>query len=423
MMCALLLGAGAGCGGGGSSADTSQISSSQPVGQIAAEAILLTPAQMASLGFSYGPFDGTTGAINNAGTYTFFGSGYKTSGGVQGAYSFTGNLTSITGSPLTALITSGNDPNRYVFDVNYAGGGPVIPLFAGITPVGYLMAYHGEYQCIASNGCSNANSRNGFPNFYSSLGLAFSSNLSSPYSFKKMGQVVEPYTSHDAIFSKNNNMEIGGGAMMIADANGTYITNFAALSDKSSAYIYVFFSDIDPTNTVAPCSSSQHCIGLARASYTAVVAAATSNNHAVFPTLFHKYYKGGFTESATSSNANNGPNTTANAGHFTAVVADSSPLYPSVIYVTKINKFLLTYTTGNNQINFQTGNSLLNWSGNITAMQITLSGSNLLYPSLLGETSDVLTSSGSPYLHYLKSNALTGNFWSNANYVSRSISF
>ena len=385
-------------------------------GTVGAEQTLITSSQMLTMGFSYGPIDGTLGAIVTSGTYKLFGSGYKTTGGVQGAFAFTGNLTSISSSNLTPLITDGGDSNGYSFDTNYAGGGPVIPLYNGTTPVGYLMAYHGEVWCNAGNGCSNANSSSGAPNFYSALGLAYSSNGTT---FAKMGEIIQPYPTRAQIFAANTNLEIGGGAMMVAAGSGAYIANFAALADKSSAYVYVFYSDIDPSNSASPCNLGVHCIAVARASYNAVVAAATGNQHAQFPTLFKKYWAGGFTEPATSS----GSDQTANSGHYSAIVADGAPLYPSVVYVSKISRFLMAYSTGNNQINFQTGTSLLSWAGNISSMQIKQSGWTMLEASLLGESGDPLVSNGSPYVYYVKANNWNATNWRSASYVSRQISF
>lgn len=397
-------GAGSGSGSGGIT------------GSVGAENVLLTSAQMLTDGFSYGPIDGTLGAIYNAGTYTLFGSGYKTTGGTQGAFAFTGSLTSITGSNLTPLIAVGGDPNSYDFDKNYSGGGPVIPLYNGLISVGYLMAYHGEYWCTTANGCSNSNSGGGSPNFYSGLGLAYSANGTT---FTKMGQVVQPYPTRASIFVANTNLEVGGGAMMIGDVNGNYIPNFATLANKASAYIYIFFSDRDLTNTVSPCSTGVHCVGVARASYNSVVNAATGNHPNLFPTLFQKYYQGSFAQAATSS----GNDQTTNSGDYTAVVADSSPLYPSVVYVSNISEFLMTYSTGNNQINFVTGTNLLSWSGNITPMQINQSGWTMLEPSLIGESTDPLTSNGSPYVYYVKANNWIAQNWRSANYVMRQVTY
>jgi hypothetical protein len=385
-------------------------------GTLGAEATLLTSNQMLALGFTFGPVDGTLGASDSSGTYTLYGSGYKTAGGIQGAYAFNGDLTAITGTNLIPLLTDGGDPNGYDFDVDYTGGGPVIPLYNGTTKIGYLMSYHGEIGCKASNGCSNANSSSGSPNFYSALGLAFSADGAT---FRKMGQVVQPHPSRAAVFAGNSNLEIGGGAMMIADGTGNFIPGFASLPDKSAAYLYIFFSDIDPTNAQNPCNNSVHCVGVARAPYNAVAAAASGGQSSQFPVLFSKFYQGSFSEPATSS----GNDKTAGAGHYTAVVADSSPLYPSVIYVTKTNGFLMTYSTGNNQINFRTGASMLSWSANIASMQITQPGETLLEPSLLGESGDPLVSSGQPFVYYVKASNWAAQHWRSASYVSREISF
>jgi hypothetical protein len=371
---------------------------------------------MLALGFMFGPVDGTLGAIDSSGTYTLYGSGYKTAGGIQGAYAFSGDLTTISGTNLIPLITKGGDPNRYDFDVDYSGGGPVVPPYNGTTRVGYLMSYHGEFWCNASNGCSNANSSSGSPNFYSALGLAFSVD---GVTFRKMGQVVQPHLARAAVFAGNSNLEIGGGSMMIADASGNFIPGFANLADKSAAFLYIFFSDIDPTNSESPCNTSVHCIGVARAPYDAVVAAANGEQTAQFPLLFSKFYQGTFSEPATSS----GNDQVAGAGHYTAVVADSAPLYPSIVYMTKTDGFLMTYSTGNNQINFRTGASLLSWSPNIASMQITQSGETLLEPSLLGESGDPLVSGGQPFVYYVKASNWAAQHWRSASYVSREISF
>jgi hypothetical protein len=404
------------CGGGAGGDGSGSGSAAPTLGALGTENVLLTSGQMQAMGFSYGPVDGTLGAIVTAGTYTLFGSANKTAGAVQGAFAFAGSPTSITGSNLVPLLTDGADPNGYDFDKSYTGGGPVIPLYSGTTQVGYLMSYHGEFSCRAANGCSNANAAGGAPNFYSSLGLAFST---SGAAFSKLGEVIQPYPTRQSVFAGNANLEVGGGAMMVADGNGNFIPNFASLADKSAAYLYIFFSDEDASNAQAPCSQGIHCVGVARAAYNSVVTAAVGGDHAQFPALFRKYYQGSFGEAATSL----GNDQSSNSGHYTAVIADSAPLYPSVVYVTKTGWFLATYSTGNDRINFQTGADLLHWSGNIAAMQISQSGWTLLEPSLLGESSDPMTSNGSPYVYYVKANNWLAQNWRSASYVDRQITF
>ena len=254
----------------------------------------------------------------------------------------------------------------------------------------------------------------GSPNFYSGIGLAFSPDGTS---FTKLGQVIQPYPTRASIFAANTNLEVGGGAMAIGDANGKYISNFSTLANKAGAYLYIFFSDIDPANTASPCNvANVHCVGVARAPYNAVVAAAMASNTGSFPTLFQKYYQGSFSQPGTSS----GNDQTTNSGH-SAVIVDSAPLYPSVVYLTDANEFLAVYSTGNNQINFQAGSTLMAWNGNITSMQINQSGWTFLEPTLLGETSDPLTSNGFPFVYYVKANKWITQNWRSADYIYREV--
>ena len=141
--------------------------------------------------------------------------------------------------------------------------------------------------------------------------------------------------------------------------------------------------------------------------------------HGQFPTLFHKYFQGSFSEPGTSL----GKDRSANSGHYTAVIADSAPLYPSVVYVANVGQFVMTYSTGNNQINFQAGRDLLHWAGNIASMQINQGGFTLLEPSLLGESADPLVSNGSPYLYYVKASQGAAQLWRRTSYVNRQVVF
>jgi len=91
-----------GCGGG-SSPGGSDGGFAVTLGALSTFA---THGQFASLGFEWGPPDGTMGAIVDGGAYTFFGSAKGSSScagspNIQGAYRVTGSLEALSGLPPT----------------------------------------------------------------------------------------------------------------------------------------------------------------------------------------------------------------------------------------------------------------------------------------------------------------------------------
>jgi hypothetical protein len=379
--------------------------------QLGTETTLLTTAQRAAFGIQYGPPDGTLGVYFNAGTYTFFGASRSASTNcsgtpaVQGTYRFGGTLTSITAPyGCTAIIQPGNDPNGYTFDRDYAGGGPVLPVTSATGTAGLLHIYHGEYH---AGTCANLGTC-----FYASLGMALSTNGGA--TFTKLGEIVQPYVTRSSILNNNLNLDIGGGTLLLADQNGAHIANLAT-ANPANVYLYVFYTDRDPSAAAAnPCNTTS-CVAVARAQLSTVVAAAFAGNTAAFPTLFQKYYQGGWTQPATSSD----PNAATNAGHYTPVVAASAD-FPSVVYDTSTQQYVMAYGADNNSVAMVYGATLLSWSAPIASGAIAYTGAGLVYPTLVGESSDPTVSNGSPYLYYVHSpNAWPD--WPDANVVYRQL--
>ena len=403
---ALLLVFLASCGSGGTTlpAPTAPVTFTL---QLQPPSPVLTVAQRTSLGFKDGPPDGTLGVLLNNGTYSFYGaalSGSTCAGtpGVQGTYRLGGSLTAITAPyGCTALIQPGSDPNGYTFDVNYAGGGPVLAVTSASGQAGVLHVYHGEFHggVCATGPCT-----------YASLGMAFSKDGGA--TFQKLGEIVQPYATRSTQINAGTYTQVGGGTLILADGSGNHIANVGA-ANPSSVYVYVFYYDADPS-AASPCDVGQ-CLAVARAQLSAVLTAAFAGNTAAFPTLFTKFYNNGWTQPGTSGD----PNAAANSGHYTPVIA-ATGAFPSVVYDSTTQQYVIAYAAANHtSIMMQHGSSLLSWSGPIATGMVTDGTNALLYPTLVGEGSDPTTSSGEPWLFYL--DATTWPDWPAATIVNRRV--
>ena len=370
-----------------------------------AESTLLTTSQRGALGFQFGPPDGSIGVLANGASYTFFMPATSSSScsgtpSTRGTYRLGGSLTAITAPyGCSAVIKPGGDPNGYTFDHDYAAGGPVLTVTSASGASGILHVYHGESHGGTCSGLGQC--------FYSSLGMALSKDGGA--TFSKLGEILQPWVPRSLVLNANQNLDVGGGTLLIADGNGQHIASLAA-ADPANTFLYVFFSDFDPS-APAPCNQDA-CLAVARAPLATVVADAFAGNTAAFPALFKKLYKGAFTEPGTSGDAN----AAANSGHYTPVIAASGS-FPSVLYDASTQRYLIAYTTNNNAIAMQHGASLLSWSGPIASGAITASGKSILYPTLIGEGTDPTTGNGNPWLIYISGTNWPD--WSTTNVVSR----
>ena len=375
--------------------------------QLQSPSPVLTLAQRTSLGFKDGPPDGTLGVLLNNGTYSFYGAALSSTNcagtpGVQGTYRLGGNLAAITAPyGCTALLQPGGDPNGYTFDVNYAGGGPVLAVTSSTGQAGALHVYHGEFH---GGMCANG------PCTYASLGMALSKDGGA--TFQKLGEIVQPYATRSTQINAGTYTQVGGGTLVLADANGNHIAHLNA-ADPSTVYLYVFYYDADPS-AASPCNVGQ-CLAVARAQLSAVLTAAFAGNTAAFPTLFTKYYNNGWTQAGTSGD----PDAATNSGHYTPVIAATGS-FPSVIYDSATQQYLIAYAAANHtSITMQHGSNLLSWSGPISTGVIMDGTNSLLYPTLVGEGSDPTTSSGEPWLFYL--DATTWPDWTAATIMNRRV--
>jgi hypothetical protein len=353
---------------------------------------VLTAAQRSDLGFEVGPPDGSIGVLLNSGTYSFYvpaGSSGTCSGTpfTGGTYRLGGSLTSFTSAyGCVALISPANlDPNGYTFDRDNSSGGPVLPVSDGSGNSGVLHVYHGEYQAGTCSGGSVC--------FYSSLGMAISTDGGA--TFQKLGEIVQPFATRDSVINAGTNFDIGGGTLVLADANGGHVANVQS-ADPTTVYIYVFFSDKDPAAAASGTCRTGGCIGVARAKLSDVLSAAFAANTSAFPTLFTKFYQGGWTQPATGSD----PNAATNSGHYSPVVAAGGN-FPSVIWDNATQQWVMAYTRNNNSAEIVHGSTLLSWSAPVASGEVKDGTNSLLYATLVGEGNDPTTANGNPWLFYV----------------------
>lgn len=357
------------------------------------ESVVLTSSQRAALGFEFGPPDGTIGLLKGKDAYTFFmpaasSASCKGTPSTGGTYRLGGSLASFRGTYGCSAVLSprvGNDPNGYTFDRDYASGGPVLAVTGPNKEPGILHIYHGEWQGGRCSGLGKC--------FYSSLGLALSKDGGA--TFSKLGEIVQPYVTRSAVISANQNFDVGGGTLLIADGDGRYIADPAS-ADPANTYLYVFFTDFDPASANAGPCNSDACLAIARAPLAQVIEAAFAGNAAAFPKLFKKLYKGDFNEPATGGDPNDG----VNSGHYTPMIPATGN-FPSIIYDADTQQYLVAYSTDNSAIEFQHGPTLLSWSGPIASATITSRRKSILYPTLIGEGDDPSISNGRPWLFYI----------------------
>src|SRR5579859_359528 len=262
-------------------------------GVFGAPVTFATHAELSSFGFMWGPSDGQFGAIPAAGgKYTFYGSagaGAACAGSpnTNGTFTFAGTLDHVTsGKGCRQLFGPGAVPAGWTFDRDYAGGGQLVR-FSSAGRTGWLMPFHGEYhwKYLAnppSDQCKVGVNGSQVPCFYSSIGLAVSTDDGK--TLQVAGQIAQPSQPLSVFKGGGNNMTVGYGSLVVADANGRHLNN--PPPDPGQAYFYLFYSDLLP-GLLGACAHT-NCLAVARAPYAAVVSAALSGDPQRAG-LFHKY--------------------------------------------------------------------------------------------------------------------------------------
>ena len=263
---------------------------------LSASTVFMTQQELWRYGFVAGPSDGPFGAIPlGQGRYRFLGTAWAGAkcppdARKEGVFGFTGTLDQVTGGEGCRVLFGKNDgPPGWLFNADYSGGGQVIPLEVDGRRA-WIMSFRGEYHWKNPSGadglCSggaNAAFAGGVPCYYSTLGLAVSTDGGN--SFRVAGesvQLTDPLTDSKGT---DTNRNIGYGSLVVADANGHYIGN--PPQDPKKAYVYLFF-DSSGKDLSGACTVAQ-CTGVARARYDQVVSAVLSRNPYAVAKLFRKF--------------------------------------------------------------------------------------------------------------------------------------
>lgn len=399
------------CGGGGGGSGSAPETLAVTLGS---SITFATHSEFAASGFLWGPPDGTLGVVaSGSGAYTFFGSAEgaaaasvagpacTASPGLQGAFRFDGSLDDFSGLPAPgckALFTKGSAPSGWIFDRDYAGGGSVMPFQSGSTS-GLLMTYHGE---VHWKNPSTANGLcNDVPCFYGAIGLAVS--VDGGATFHSVGQIIQPYLPLSLYEGKSQNVGVGYGSMVLADASGNWLA--APASNPSSAYLYVFYEDYLPATPAGACANAA-CVTVARAPLgevlSAVVPVSASSPTAVAG-LFRKY-------DATASDPWGQPATSGDptentaSGPFSPLFSDSNSFLPSVIWDSAASVYLMVHQRsvgGAQPMNFiiRSSPDLLHWSAPLATFAPP-AGAEPFYPTLVGEGGDPLVGGPAPLLFF-----------------------
>ncbi|MGB8215011.1 MAG: hypothetical protein WCE68_15795 [Anaerolineales bacterium] len=372
-----------------------------------------THAEFDGYGFAWGPSDGDLGAIPAGnGNYIFYGSaGSKPAcidapktHATEGVFAFSGTLDHVTsGKGCARVFGFGDAPSGWVFDRDYAGGGQVVR-FAANGKSGWLMSFHSEYQWKNMANppgylCEVGNTTSQVPCFYSTIGLAVSTDQGKI--FQVVGEIAQPSQPLSVFETGMGYMDVGDGSLVVADANGRHLEDPPA--DPSAAYFYLFFEDRSP-GLPGACAETD-CLAVARASYTDVIAAAFSGDPHRVAEVFHKYDAASpdpWAQPATSDT----PNLAGTAGKFSPLWTDEGAYDPMVLYDRSFDVYLAVYLYGNG-FKVRASSDMLHWSKPINA-GYTLPGHELFYPTLIGETGDPTIGGPSPRIYF--SSFPTGKF-------------
>jgi hypothetical protein len=356
-----------------------------------------THAQLQSYGFSYGPSDLQFGAIPAGnGSYTFYGAAGTSSAcagtpnAKNGAFTFTGTLDQVTGSSCKRLFGLGDGPAGWAFDRDYAGGGQVVR-FAGGSTSGWLMPIYGEFHwqnpATADHSCNS----NGPPFcLYTSIGLAVSTDDGK--TFKVVGQIFQPSQPLSVVIGGGRTVYTGDGSLVVADANGGHLDNPPA--DPSSAYFYLFYSDLFP-------GSPSDRVGVARAPYADVVTAALSGDPDAVATVFHKY-DGASPDPWTQPATSDTPDESGTAGTYAPLWTDAPAGVPAVIYDGSFDVNLAVYLPSvpfGPSLEVRASSDLTYWSQPIGA-PYSEAGRSLYEPTILCETGDPTIGGPAPRVYF-----------------------
>jgi hypothetical protein len=210
--------------------------------------------------------------------------------------------------------------------------------------------------------------------------------------FQIVGQIFQPSQPLSVFTGGGTNMPVGYGSLVVADANGKHIDN--PPPNPGNAYFYLFFTDLLP-GLPGACAKGA-CIGIARALYSDVVAAALSGDPHKVATVFHKY-DGAAPDPWTQPATSDTPDESGTAGRYAPLWTDEPGLQPEVLYDKAFDAYLAVYYL-NGIVKVRASSDLIHWSGPIGSYSET--GHTPYYPTLIGETGDPAIGGQTPRVYF-----------------------
>jgi hypothetical protein len=212
--------------------------------------------------------------------------------------------------------------------------------------------------------------------------------------FQNASQIFQPVQPLSTFVGSGTNYGVGYGSLVVADANGKHLDN--PPPDPTAAYFYLFFSDSSP-DLSGTCVTGK-CLGVARARYSDLIAAALSGDPHQVATVFHKY-DGATPDPWTQPATSNTPDLSGTSGKFAPLWTDQSMVFTEpVIYDSAFNVYLTAVQGYHEGIWIRASTDLLHWSEPIAFYSEP--GRDLWYPTLIGETGDPNIGGPAPRVYF-----------------------
>jgi hypothetical protein len=207
-----------------------------------------------------------------------------------------------------------------------------------------------------------------------------------------VGEILQPSQPMSAFTGTGQNMMVGYGSLVVADANGKHLDNPPVR--PNDAYFYLFYTDFFP-GSPGVCAT-QLCLGVARAPYVQVIEAALSGDPHQVAKVFHKYDGASpnpWLQPATSDTLD----MSGTAGRYAPLVTNEVGGV-EVIYDKSFDVYLALFHNSKG-ITVRASSDLIHWTEPI-GTPYNEPGRVTYYPTFIGETGDPTIAGQAPRIYF-----------------------